>query len=229
MFIFFIFLILSISNNCSFFFFKKLDLNKIFNKRVFYFFLENFDYKRDKKDLKKIMIQNSKHLWSEPQYLILGEKAKSERNEYIVEEQIEIYKDLLKYTENNKILVKRENNKTVGYIFYKYEEKFLSFLYKYSYKGSIEALAVEKEFYGKKYGEELLNFAINDLLKNENINHIEVLTTNKEVGLKFYLKYGFFLKNTSYNQNYGFTYRWKKYLKKKLFKIKFKKIFFTKS
>jgi len=192
---------------------KQLSLKNIYNFSVI-----PFNYQRDKDELKKIMHQNVKELWNEPCFFYGTENTING----LINNQIEIYKELLEKTENNKIFVKRINNKTIGFIFYKNEEKIFNFLYNFKEKGSIEALAIDEEYKKNGYGKDLLNFAINDLSENKNIDFIEVLTTNKEIGKKFYENFGFHFIRTSYNKDYGITtFKWRKFFYKIPLKIKF--------
>lgn len=84
--------------------------------------------------------------------------------------------------DDNKILVYCVDNKPIGMVAY-YDDSY--------YRGQLRFIVVDKEYRGKGYSKELMNYALNDM-KKRGLSKVRLLTrTNNDPARKLYLKLGF--------------------------------------
>lgn len=114
------------------------------------------------------------------------------------------------------VLVLRQNNQTVGYVQYAVIPRWI--FPGGPIKGRIEQLAVDKQYRGQKFGEQLCQKALNEFAEKK-LRFAEVLTTTDDVGEKFYcnkLGFKFYDQISTFPIKTSTTYFWRKYFQPRM-------------
>jgi ribosomal protein S18 acetylase RimI-like enzyme len=157
---------------------------KIFNSKIFNIYNDNFpDYLRLRRtDFRKSLNKyNSWNLW-------IQHYNKTTQNA-LPFDAYNINKIRNNNNKTNKIKNNYEINNLIGF----------SLLYNFPHKKFIhlDYIAIDKQFQGKGYGKQYLNYIIeNFLMKQKNINYLTLECENKLIG--FYEKFGFIKVNINY-------------------------------